>query len=312
LRSLSGKKILIGPSSFAATDSAPMDRLRESGCEIMGNPFKRKLTKPELIDLLGHGVSGLIAGLEPLDREVLEASGLEVISRCGAGLSNIDLTAARGLGIAVCFTPDAPTKAVAELTVGALLGMLRMIPQMNRDLHDGRWIKRIGTQLEKKTVVIIGFGRIGRYTAKLLAPFGVKLLIVDPYFDKTAKGVKVVSLEEAIPPADVIIIHASGENCILRKKEFTLMKKGIFLLNAARGNAVDEDALVDALEKKTVKGAWIDVFKNEPYNGELRKYPQAILTPHEGSYTGECRRQMEIQAVDNLIRAFEENKKNEY
>ena len=132
MKSLTNEKILIGPSSFAALDSSPMDRLLEEGYYVIDNPFKRKLTKSELIDLLSEGITGLIAGLEPLDREVLEGSRIKVISRCGSGLSNVDLQAAEELGIEVCFTPEGPTSAVAELSLGAMLSLLRMIPLMNK------------------------------------------------------------------------------------------------------------------------------------------------------------------------------------
>lgn len=302
--SLKGEKILIGPSSFAALDRAPMKRLLDTGCEIIDNPFKRKLTKSELIGLLSNGISGLIAGLETLDREVLERSSLKVISRCGVGMSNVDLEAAKKLGIRVFSTPDAPTASVAELTIGALLSMIRMIPQMDRDLHDGKWNKIIGFQVSGKTVAIVGFGRIGKKVAELLRPFDVKIIAVDPDIKEDAKGVRVLSLNDALKEADIISIHASGESKLIGKKEFSLIKKGAFLLNAARGGVIDEKALVQALEEGRVMAAWLDTFEIEPYEGPLRKYPQVILTPHVGSYTLECRKSMEMEAVSNLIDAF--------
>ena len=150
-------KILIGPSSFAATDRTPMNRMIAAGYEVIDNPYKRKLTKEELLGLLASEVIGLVAGLEPIDREVMRYSHLRVISRVGSGLSNVDLTAARELGIEVCSTPHGPTAAVAELTLGALLALLRMIPLMDQALHQGQWIKKIGVQLEGKTVAIVCF-----------------------------------------------------------------------------------------------------------------------------------------------------------
>jgi len=107
----------------------------------------------------------VIAGLEPLDREVMEKSDLKVISRCGSGMSNVDEEAAQDLGVKVYSTPEAPVKAVAELTIGAMLSLLRSIPHMNDDLHAGGWSKKIGTQLHGKIVAIIGYGRIGSYVA---------------------------------------------------------------------------------------------------------------------------------------------------
>lgn len=306
MKALSDEKILIGPSSFSDLDRAPMDRLIESGCEVVHNPFRRRLTKPELLILLKEGITGLIAGLEPLDREVLENASLKVISRCGSGLSNVDMKAADELGIRVCYTPFGPTQAVAELTLGAILGLLRMVPQMDRDLHRGKWNKKIGFQLAGKTVTIIGFGRIGQLLARLLRPFETKTLAVDPNLEGPVDNVELVSLNEALPGSDIITIHSSGESQIMGSEQFAMVKRGAFLLNAARGVLVDESALTEALDEGIVAGAWIDTFDDEPYDGPLKKYPQVILTPHVGSYTIECRKQMENEAVENLITVLAE------
>jgi len=281
-----------------------MDLLISSGYEVIDNPFKRKLTKEELLNLLSPDVVGLIAGLEPLDREVLQKSNLKVISRVGSGLSNIDMKVAKELGIKVCYTPYGPTTSVAELTLGAMLSMIRMVPQMDRDLHQGQWNKKIGLQLENKTIVIIGFGRIGKKVADLLSSFRVNILVVDPFLKNDIKDYPVLSFEEALPKADIITIHSSGNECLLGDKEFSLMKNGVYLLNAARGGLISESSLIKALDEGRVAGAWMDTFENEPYTGPLTKYQQVILTPHVGSYTLECRKQMETEAVDNLIDAL--------
>lgn len=295
-------KILIGPSSFAAADKTPMDMLIAAGYEVVDNPYKRKLTKKELLDLLENNVIGLIAGLETIDREVLEKTRILVVSRVGAGLSNVDIEAARLLGVQVFNTPDAPTNAVAELTIGAMLNLLRMIPQMDQLLHEGQWQKKIGLQLLGKTVAIIGFGRIGRRVATLLSPFGVQILVVDPYVDESAcADYRRVTLSKALSEADVVTIHSCGHDCIIGENEFTLMKQGSYLLNVARGGVVSEKFLAKAIEDKTIAGAWLDTFEEEPYNGPLCNYPNVILTPHVGSYTAECRLQMETEAVDNLL-----------
>ncbi len=298
-------KILIGPSSFAALDSAPRDRLIKAGFEVINNPFGRKIAKKELIEML-HGITGLIAGLETLDEEVMQKSELRVISRCGSGMSNIDIEAAERLGIKVFSTPFGPTTAVAELTIGAMINLLRMTSLMDRDMHEGKWTKRIGTQLEGKTVVIIGFGRIGRKVASLLKPFNVRFLAVDPNVQRKLDGIEILPLNRALPEADIITLHLSGEQQIIGKDEFKFIKKGAFLLNAARGGLINEGALINALESGKIAGAWIDTFDVEPYSGPLSKFPQVVLTPHIGSYTVECRRSMEIESVNNLITAFEE------
>jgi D-3-phosphoglycerate dehydrogenase len=217
----------------------------------------------------------------------------------------VDLEAAKKLGIKVCNTPYGPTTAVAELTLGVMICMLRLVSQMDKAMHEGKWTKRIGVQLEGKTVAIIGFGRIGRKVASLLKPFRVTLIVVDPDLQGKVDGVKVLSLNKALTEADIITIHLSGEQQIIGDNEFKCIKDGAFLLNVARGGTINEESLIRALENGKIAGAWLDTFSTEPYTGPLINYPQVILTPHVGSYTLECRRSMEMEAVENLIEAFE-------
>lgn len=297
------RKVLIAPSTFAASDPAPLEKLERNGFKAVRNPYGRKLTREELVGLL-DGVEGLIAGLETLDADVLRESRLKVISRCGAGMSNVDADAAKGRGIKVYSTPDAPTDAVAELTVGAMICLLRHIHIMNADLHGGLWSKRTGLQLEGKRIAIIGFGRIGRRVADLLKPFRARLSAVDPLYGGDVSGVEAVLPEKALEVADIITLHASGETTILGAKELASVKKGVYILNGSRGGLVNEGELCRALDDKRVAGAWLDSFAEEPYNGPLCRYPQVILTPHSGSYTKECRSRMEMEAVDNLIHGF--------
>lgn len=304
MKSLEKIKVLIGPSSFAEADRSPLARLTASGCEVVPNPLKRKLTKKELSELLDNHVVGLIAGLETLDREVLEKSNLKIISRCGSGLSNVDIAAAGELGIKVLSTPEGPTRAVAELTVGCLLALLRNIPQMNGALHDRRWKKQFGGQIEGKTVAVIGFGRIGRRVAELLSHFGAKIIAVDPAGPIHKPEVQQMNLKEALQIADIVTLHCDGNSPLLGEREFTLMKKGSYLLNAARGELVDENALIGALKSGKLAGAWCDTFSPEPYQGPLCDFPQVLLTPHVGSYTRECRKAMEMEAVENLLQAL--------
>ena len=298
-------RVLIGPSSFAELNSEPLAMLQEAGCEVVPNPYSRRYAKDEIISLL-KGIDGLIAGLEPLDKEVLSSSReLKAISRCGAGMSNVDIPAAQELGIKVRNTPDAPTQSVAEMTVAGLLALLRKIPEMNSSLHAKQWNKQIGTLLAGKTVAIIGFGRIGQRVAALLKPFGVTILAVDPYLDAASQTeYRVVDIGEALSRADVFLLHLAGDDCVLGASEFDSMKSGAVILNAARGSSVDESALIQALDTGKVAGAWLDALPSEPYKGRLCDCQQVILTPHAASYTKECRLEMESQAAQNLIDAL--------
>jgi D-3-phosphoglycerate dehydrogenase / 2-oxoglutarate reductase len=295
-------KVLIGTSTFGVADDAPLHRLDDLGLTVVLNPYARKIADNELLALLTHDTVGLVAGLETLDRPMLAASHLKAISRVGVGMSNVDQDAAHELGISVYSTPDAPTQAVAELALGSLLTLLRRVPEMDRDMHAHKWTKQLGLQLSDRTVAIVGFGRIGRRLASLLAPFGTRVIVVDPMIDaQNIDGLPVLALEQALEQADVISVHASGDAPVLTRETFAHIKNGSYILNASRGGCVDEAALVEALASGQLAGAWVDTFETEPYDGPLADEPNALLTPHIGSNTAESRVQMEAEAVENLI-----------
>ena len=295
--------VLIGPSSFGQTDPRPLNLLTNAGLKVLPNPFGRKLTKAEVLELL-PGSIGLIAGLECVDREVLGTDGLKVVSRCGSGISNVDVGAARDLGVRFFSTPEGPTQAVAEMTLGVMLCLIRNVIAMNDRLHNGDWDKQTGFQLKGKSILIIGYGRIGRRVAALLEPFDVRILVCDPLTSDDDCDFETVNLMEGIPRADIITLHASGENIILGKSELDLVKKGVFILNAARGSLIDEKALREQLKNGAIAGCWLDSFGQEPYQGPLCSLDNVILTPHVGSYTHEGRLNMEMEAAANLIKGL--------
>ncbi len=293
------KKILLGTSSFGKKDPSPIQYMTDRGYEVIPNPHGRKLTKPELMELLA-GVDGLLAGLETIDREVLASSTLRAVSRCGSGISNVDVDACKELGIAFSFTPFGPTQAVAELTVGMILSLLRQSFAMHASLSQGKWDKRVGFQLKGKTVCIVGYGRIGQCTAGLLQAFNVDIIAVDPFAEASA-GLRVMELHDALPISDLVILHLAGEDLIMGAPEFALMKEGAYLCNAARGKNVDEAALFAAFNSEKLAGAWLDSFSTEPYIGPLCGHPKVLMTPHVGSYTAEGRRDMEMEAARNMV-----------
>ena len=297
-------KVAIGTSSFAQLDDTPIKILQDAGIEIIPNPFGRKLTETEIIEHL-KGVDGLIAGLEPLNSNVLNSAGdLKAIARVGIGMDNVDQKIAKDLKIKVSNTPDGPTYSVAEMTVASLLTLVRDIVYLNDELHNNRWTKKIGMGLRDAKILIIGFGRIGRKTKDLLSAFGATFLVYDPYLSETDLGenVRKVELYEGLRDADIISLHAAGETEILGKSEFALMKEGVILLNSARGALICEDAMIEALDSGKIKGAWLDAFWKEPYNGRLQEYNNVLLTPHVGTYTKQCRSSMEMAAVQNILR----------
>jgi len=303
-------KVLITTSSFAAYSTEPLDQLIHQGYEAILNPFRTKITKEQAIQLYKEDVDGVIAGTEIIDKEILaSARRLKVISRCGSGVDNIDIAFAKKKGIKVFTTPDAPTNAAAELTVGLILSLLRWIPSISREMHNGSWNKKMGGLLQSKNIGIVGFGRIGKQTAKLLKSFDVKILYCDPVVDvKGLNNFRKVSLCELLSSSDIVSLHLSyseENHKLISQKEFSLMKEGAFLVNISRGGIVDEQALYDVLKSGHLAGAALDVFENEPYNGVLKELNNVILTPHIGSYAKESRIEMEIEAVRNLLHGLD-------
>ena len=301
--------ILITTSSFAKDDISPLDLLRKAGYETITNPYKRKLTEDEVLKLLLEiKPVGMIAGVEPLTAQVLQqAKGLKVVSRCGIGLDSVDLDAAGSLGITVRNTPDAPTEAVAELTIGLILNLLRKISFMDRELRKGNWSKESGNLVRGKKVGIVGLGRIGKRVSEMLLALGANVAGTDIQPDHDwlkAKQVHLVSLEELLKQSEILCLHVSytGSNeFLIGRNEMESMPKGACLINTSRGEIIDEDALYSMLTDGHLSGAALDVFSDEPYTGPLTKLENVVLTPHIGSYAREARIEMEIQAAENLI-----------
>jgi len=295
--------ILIGPTTFGSGDPAPLQRIEAAGYVVRRNPFGRKMTEADLTTAL-DGVVGLIAGLEPLTEKVLASSTLRVVSRCGVGMENVDQAAARRLGIQVFSTPNAPTVAVAELTIGALICLLRRVAQMDQTMHAGGWEKFSGPQVRDKTVAVVGLGRIGLQVAAYLRAFGARVIGVDPMRHGEVDGIPIVSLADALALAHIVSLHASGSAEILGSAEFAQLRRGAYVLNTGRGGLVNETALQVALDEGKIAGAWLDAFVEEPYRGPLKNYRQVLLTPHVGYSSDEARRQMEVEATDNLLKAL--------
>ncbi|MFA5088792.1 MAG: phosphoglycerate dehydrogenase [Candidatus Omnitrophota bacterium] len=298
------RKVTITTSSFGQQDDSPIKLLKQKGYEITLNPHGRKVEPRELIELARDSI-GIIAGTESLTAELLQKlPSLKVISRCGAGMENIDIAAAQGLGIKIFNTPNEPTLAVAELTVGLMLNLLRNISQMDRELHAGQWQKRMGHVLSGKKVGIVGLGKIGKKVAELLQPFQCQIAYADPFVDEKEIRFPRLLLEDLLSWADMITLHVSANDLLIGKKEFDKIKAGAWLVNTSRGKVVDEKTLLENLRGGRLAGAAIDVFEEEPYRGLLQKMENVILTPHIGTYAQEVRVSMEIAAVNNLLNAL--------
>lgn len=298
-------KIAITTSTFGKYNPDIFLDMENNGFLCVRNLTGRKLQKDELLELAAEAV-GIIAGTEIYDGSVLaNLPNLKVISRCGTGVDNIDLLEASKRNIAVLTTPDAPSIAVAELTVGLMLDLLRGITLSDRLLRKGIWEKHMGFLLRGKRVGIIGLGRIGSQVARLLKSFNVHVAYYDVKKQKGGEKLQWMRLEKLLGWADIVTIHCSpGKKPILSANEIAMMRRGAFLLNLSRAENVDEDALYNALSSGHLSAAAIDVFKREPYDGKLRNLENVVLTPHIGSYAIETRIEQERQAVNNIIQYF--------
>ena len=303
-------KVLISSRSFGKINSEPIDALKNAGFEIVVNPYNKKLDEGELIELIGDAV-GLIAGTESITENVLNhAKLLKVISRYGVGLDNVDLAAAKNRCIEVYNTPNAPAKAVAELTLSLILNLVRRIPESSQPMKDGIWKPQMGHSLYGKTLGIIGLGRIGKELVKLVQPFNVDIFAYEKYPDADfveSHIIRLGSLEDVLSQSDVVSIHVplmKETRNIISAKELSLMKHNSVLINTARGGLINEDALISVLKEGTIAGAALDAFENEPYTGDLLNLDNVLLTPHIGTYTEETRMIMEMETVENLIKAL--------
>lgn len=293
---------------FGTIDPTPLEMLRAAGVEVVINPLGRKLRAEEVADVIA-GFPVVIAGTETISRQAMAASpGLKAICRVGIGLDSVDLVAARELGIACSYTPDGPSPAVAELTVGLILDLLRGVGQADRGLRAGTWTRVTGRRVAASVVGVIGCGRIGgRVIRHLHGAFpGVRILAHDLRRDPALDGlVEWVESARIYAEADVVTLHVplTPETYgLVGAAELERMKNSTVLVNTARGGIVDEAALAAALGRRVIAAAAVDVFEQEPYQGLLTELDNVLLTCHMGSMTADCRARMEVEATAEAIR----------
>lgn len=307
-----GRRALITTVPFAEVDGRPLALLEEEGIECILNPIGRRLREGELADLVG-GVEVLIAGTEPITAAVMDRGDrLRLISRVGIGLDNVDLLAARQRGIQVSYTPDAPAPAVAEMTMGLILSLLRSLSGVDRAMRGGVWHRVIGRRLAELTVGVIGVGRVGKRLIRHLQGFAPRILANDLSPDRefcATYPLRWVEKETIYKEADVITLHlplTPATRNLIGRRELDLMKSDAVLINTSRGGMVNEHDLAQALKQGRLAGAALDVFAQEPYAGELVAVENCVLTCHMGSMTRDCRAQMELEATEEAIRFFKQ------
>jgi D-3-phosphoglycerate dehydrogenase len=302
-------KVFVSTHPFSATSGEPMRLVKEHGLELRLNRFGRKITTDELAEEIGDA-EVLVAGTEKITQKVFEnAPNLKLISRVGIGLDGIDFDLCKKYGVRVAYTPDAPTMAVAELCVGLILDLARKISETNDNLkRRGIWKRHMGMLLYGKTVGIIGMGRIGKSLIHLLAPFNVRFLVHDIEPDLAFARLyraETVDKETLLRESDIVSINiplTEATKDYITKKELRTMPSHALLVNTARGGIVNEADLYEALKEGVIAGAAIDVFEKEPYDGPLKELENCILTCHMGASTVDSRTDMEVQAVEEVIR----------
>jgi D-3-phosphoglycerate dehydrogenase len=302
-------KALITTVPFGDKNRLPLEQLEAAGIEYLINPIGRKLKEDELAELVTD-FDVVIAGTEQITDKVMgRASRLKLISRVGIGLDSVDLLAAERRGIQVSYTPDAPAPAVAELTLGLMLTLLRSVHVANLQLHRGEWHRHFGRRIPEVTIGIVGVGRIGGRVLRRLAGFGMpRILVNDTHPNlKVAPELKLewVGKEEIYRQADVISLHvpltAQTKNMI-RREHLMQMKPGAMIINTSRGGIINEHDLAEALNAGHLSGAAVDVFEQEPYAGALAQLDRCLLTSHMGSMSVDCRTRMEIEATEEAVR----------
>lgn len=302
-------KALITTVPFGDKNRLPLEMLEAAGIEYLINPIGRKLKEDELAEMVTD-FDVLIAGTEPItDKVMSRASRLKLISRVGIGLDSVDLLAAERRNIQVSYTPDAPAPAVAELTIGLMLTLLRSVHVANAQMHRGEWHRYFGRRIPEVTIGIIGTGRIGGRVLRRLAGFGTpRILVNDAQPDlKVAPELKLewVDKEEIYRHADIISLHVPltvQTKNMIRREHLMQMKPDAMLINTSRGGIINEHDLAEALNSGHLSGAAIDVFEQEPYNGELAQIDRCLLTSHMGSMSVDCRTRMEIEATEEAVR----------
>ena len=271
-------------------------------CDVIQHPTEHGRSEDDLITILADADGAITLLQDPITRRVLEANpNLRIVSNFAVGYNNIDIEAARELGVAVTNTPGVLTEATADLTLALMLAVMRRIVEGDAEMRAaGRceWepLKLLGASLQGRRLGIVGMGRIGSAVAARARAFGMEILGV-------RRG---EPIDELLTTSDVVSIHAplsTETHHLIDATALAKMKPGAYLINTARGALVDEEALCDALESGRLRGAGLDVYENEPeVNPRLIAMKNVVILPHIGSATEEARNAMARIAATNVLR----------
>lgn len=273
-----------------------------------------ELSPEELVARIPEYDALVVRSSTKVTRQVLEAGArLKVVGRAGVGVDNIDVPAATERGIIVINAPEGNTISAAEHAIAMMTSLARNIPAASSSMKAGEWkrTKFMGVELYKKTLGVIGIGRIGSEVVKRAKAMDMNILAYDPYIsvEKAEKlGVTLTGLEEIYRKADFITLHApltKSTQYLIGEKEISLMKDGVRIINCARGGLINEQALYEALRSGKVAGAALDVFEKEPaVDNPLSSLENVIVTPHLGASTEEAQVNVAVQVAEQVVNAL--------
>jgi len=285
------------------------DRFEDAGIEVVELEVVQQPSETELQGMIGD-FDGMIAGDDPLTADVLEHSGrLRIISKWGVGTDGIDTEAAAARGIEVTRTPNVFGEEVADVAFGYVVTLARQLHRLHGSVMAGEWMKYEGDSLAGRNLGIIGLGDIGRAVARRGSGFGMELLghdVVEPDAATLGVGLAPVSLSELLAASDIIVLCCpltSETRHMINAETLAKTKRGVHLVNVARGPLIEEKALVDALRSGQVGAAGLDVFEEEPLpaGSPLREFEQCVFGTHNGSNTSEANLRASARAVDNVL-----------
>lgn len=308
-------KIFASNYPFGRENPEPRNLLKQTGWDIIYNPYERKL-KPEETAEMAKGCDGIVAGTEDLTPLIESSDRLRVISRIGIGLDSVPLDLCRRKGITVTYTPDAVTMAVVEMAVSLMVMLSRRLSQADHEIRKGLWPRHFGKRISESVIGIVGLGRVGFRVANYLAPFRPKEILINDIKDVSEKieslqkaglNARFAEKAELFEKSDVVTVHTPLSPLtkgMVNRSVMESMKRDSFLINTARGGIIPENDLYEILKEKRIGGAAVDVFEHEPYAGPLTELDNVFLTQHQGSCSFDCRLAMETEAVMDCIRFF--------
>ncbi|HYQ87705.1 MAG TPA: phosphoglycerate dehydrogenase [Bacteroidota bacterium] len=296
------------------TDSVDQQGLAVFNAAGFRTEYRPGVPHSEILQLVREAEALIVRSQTQVSADVLEAGkNLKVVGRAGAGVDNIDVDAATRRGIIVMNTPGGNTISTAEHTISMMLALARNIPQAHQSVRSGKWERSafVGTEVHGKTLGVIGLGKVGAEVSRRAASLGMKVLAFDPAQSAEVAArvnAQQVGFRDLLRESDFITVHTPlipETKGLIGKESLSFSKRGVRVINCARGGIVDEEALLRALEEGSVAGAALDVFEHEPpVNSKLVQHPRVVVTPHLGASTEEAQEKVAIQIAHQVVDAL--------